>query len=147
MTIRKLTVVLCRLQINIGIIAACAPSLKPLVTKALKLSTYRSRYGYGDRYGDRYGNSRATATIGGGGGGLSHNRRSKFNRDNYALEELGSDSGKQSDEVQFSNRGGNNTASATFYRSTGDSDEMIWSSGPVHRDMKGIVRTTEVIVK
>ncbi|KAK0384401.1 hypothetical protein NLU13_8488 [Sarocladium strictum] len=46
------------LQINLGIIVACAPTLRPLLGRALKLSS-RDRY-YGSYYGNRSGNQRST---------------------------------------------------------------------------------------
>lgn len=130
-----------------GLIAACVPSLKPLVSRALKLSSYQNT-SYNRRYGDQYGGSRNTGlrTI---GGGASHLR--SRHQDEYGMEELESRDGKNSDEIHLG--GGQSTATATFYKgsSVGGSEEgvlepEIQSSSPPHRDAKGIIRTTEVIV-
>lgn len=65
------------------------------------------------------------------------------------MEELGSrDGGKYSDEVQLSGHG-EHTATATFYKaSDGGSEEGIAQARQQHpANIKGIIRTTEVIVK
>ncbi|KAK0387077.1 hypothetical protein NLU13_5390 [Sarocladium strictum] len=125
------------MQLNVGIIAACAPSLKPLVSKALGLSTVDSR-AYGNTYGS-HGPSRDRAVSGGGGG--ASGLRSKT-RDHYELHDL--------DEEEESRRArGHTDTTVTFYKSnsTGErsgSEEMIL--GQQQRGMKGIVMTTEVVV-
>jgi hypothetical protein len=53
------------LQLNIGIIAACAPSLRPLVKNILRLKSLTPGYGYSD-YGQRQRGVRLS-TIGGTG--------------------------------------------------------------------------------
>lgn len=116
-------------------IAACAPSLKPLVSKALKLSEYATHANTGSHFGSQF---------------ASRSRTRPWN-DQYALEELQScDEGKRSDEVRMTDRAPNYSASAAFYNAeenSSHSDEMI---RPQKNDLKNggrnIVMTTEVIV-
>lgn len=151
------------LQLNIGIIAACAPSLKPLVSRVLKLSDYYPTSA--SHYGSRTRGTVGLQTIGGtgGGGGPSSARRSKH-PDQYELQDLrnSDDEAKQSsEEVDFGGLGkkGHSSATATFYKgseSEGDrsgSEEMILGARqgqqgpPAAPNHGGIMRTTEVIVK
>lgn len=72
-------------------------------------------------------------------------------RDEYGLEELDSNDGQNSDELQF-NRKGHTSATATFYTPhvvDGDrsgSEDMIVSDRPRPRDKFAIVKTTEVTI-
>jgi|SRR5687767_8643352 hypothetical protein len=120
------------MQLNVGIIAACAPSLKPLVSKALGLSTADSR-----AYGNTYGSHGPGRNVAGGVSGL----RSKP-RDHYELHDI-------DENVNRSKRGHTDTT-VTFYKGTSEgersgSEEMILGEQPP--GFKGIVRTTEVVVK
>lgn len=119
------------LQVNTGIIAACVPSLKPLVSKALKLSDYSNSYsrrnGYNTRYGSRY---------------ASQTRSSNWN-DPYALEELHSNEDSNSGAAVQSNAAGH-SATATFYKS--GSEERILDGEASNKPQKGIVMTTEINV-
>ena len=116
-----------------GIIAACIPTLKPLVGKALKLTDYtNSRQNYGSHYASHYGNQ-------------SHSRS---RRDQYALEELGSTDGdKRSDEIQFRSKAAPySTTITTSENNAAQSDEMISGLQSHRPDGKGIFVRTEVIV-
>ncbi|KAJ5921108.1 hypothetical protein N7466_009434 [Penicillium verhagenii] len=138
-------------QFNVGILAACIPSLKPLVSRVLKLSEYsnsyprtRSRNVYGSRSRSR---SRRVPTNTGGSlptvGGTGGNRIWSMHRgDQYALEELGSrDSGERAHDHDL-----NGEYSATI----GFDDE--WPlAGEIQQQQidggkDGIIKTTEVIV-
>ncbi|KAF9889690.1 hypothetical protein FE257_006996 [Aspergillus nanangensis] len=85
-------------QFNTGIIAACVPSLRPLVGKVLKLSEYtesRSRGVYGSGAADRWPSSRNSRRL-----------WSAHRGDQYALEELHSSdrsTRKDSNEAQSNN--------------------------------------------
>lgn len=117
------------LQVNIGMIAACVPSLKPLVSKALKLSDYTNsnsrRYeNHSSRHGSRYaGQSRST----------------EWN-DPYALEELHSNEDENGSNVVRSNPTGHNST-ATFYQS--GSEEMILNNRDSNNVPQEILMTTE----
>lgn len=136
------------MQLNVGIIAACASSLKPLVSKALGLSDNNS-YGYGTGgYGS--GAQGHLRTIGGTGASAL---RSKH-RDHYELQDLDDDLGdnrarRQHFEGATASGGrGHTDTSATFYKTDGErsgSEEMILGDHP--NAQKGIMMTTEVIVK
>ena len=120
-----------------GIIAACIPTLKPLVGKALKLTDFsNSRQNYGSRYASHYGSHY---------GNQSHSRS---RRDQYALEELGSTDGdKRSDEIQFRSKAAPySTTITTSENNAAQSDEMISGLQSQRQDMKGIFVRTEVIV-
>lgn len=139
-------------------IAACAPSLKPLVSSALKLSGYS--YGTSrtpGNYGGRYGGSNRYASNYSGRITSSRPRPPGW-RDQYGLEELQS-SDRHSDEIQLKGDPGNYSATATFYNvASSGSDENHESRSddradwPRRRDnnadRKGdIMLTTEVIVQ
>jgi hypothetical protein len=124
-------------------IAACAPSLKPLVSKALKLSDYTHSHTR-DTSGNHYASRSRSRSM------PWHNQ--------YALEELGSnEDGKRSDEVQITNGASGYSATATFYNASGSeenhsrSEEMILGGRPPQPDIENgmgdIVLTTEVIVR
>ncbi|KAI6778522.1 uncharacterized protein J7T54_005046 [Emericellopsis cladophorae] len=71
------------LQLNVGIIAACAPSLKPLVKNILRLKSVTPRYGYTNS-GHRSNNS-GVYTVGGGFSG-THGYARQGNRSDHAPE-------------------------------------------------------------
>ncbi|OLN91607.1 hypothetical protein CCHL11_06613 [Colletotrichum chlorophyti] len=133
------------LQLQLGIIAACAPTLRPLVSKMLNLS---SNDGYThDTYGSR---SRQKETD------VRATKRSTMRshlgpqggKDEYELDEQGL---RPDDSDRSLNNGkGETTATASFYKQHSGyemgSEEMILPGGrPVN--FKGIIRTTEVTVK
>jgi hypothetical protein len=120
------------LQVNTGMIAACVPSLKPLVSKALKLSDYtnsnsRQYENHSNRYGSRYAGP----------------SRSREWGDPYALEELHSNEDENGSNVIRSNLTGHG-ATATFYQS--GSEEMILSNQDSNNVSQGILMTTEINV-
>ncbi|KAJ5657800.1 uncharacterized protein N7484_001449 [Penicillium longicatenatum] len=133
-------------QFNVGILAACIPSLKPIVSTVLKLSDYSNSYPpsrniYGTRSRSRRvptNTGGSTHTVGGGGG----NRIWSLHRgDQYALQELGSrDSGDRGHEHHPN---GEYSATITY-------DEPWPLPRDLHQQSKGvedgIVKTTEVIV-
>lgn len=132
--------------------AACIPSLKPLVSKALKLSEYTNSRSHGN-YGSRYPNQ------------FSNRSRSIHWHNQYALQELQSnDDGRQSDEVQLKDASTNYSATVTFYKGSSSpsvsegnhpaGEEIIADDRPPHRGHNnhnnmtgGIIRTTEVILQ
>ncbi|CAM1508822.1 Fc.00g025610.m01.CDS01 [Cosmosporella sp. VM-42] len=142
------------LQLCVGIVAASSPSLKPIVSRALKLSDYsHSRGGFNS---SRTGNTGGLRTIGGGGTGGS-NIRSKH-QDAFELRDLGdSEEAIQQQDKAFDRVGGkgHSSAAATFYKAGGSegersgSEEMILGPGqsPPNNSFKGIMMTREVIVK
>lgn len=118
-------------------IAACAPSLKPLVSKALKLSSYYNSTPYGNR---SYGAHSRRLT----GGGRAPGNVSNFSRNNDF--ELG-DRRLEGDGVAAGETG----VTTTFYKNDSSdggnrsgSEEMILGDGPFKA---GIVRTTEVTIQ
>ena len=158
------------LQLNIGIIAACATSLKPLFSRILRLgSTDRyyntpARYGYGSRSrgtklpGDNNnGENGGTATGTGTGTGTKNMFRGAGPVHEYELETAI----RTSDENLSSGKGETYSTATSFYKhGNGDasSEERILG-GPggrpadvqlpphaVTTDERGIVRTTEVRV-
>ncbi|RMJ24771.1 hypothetical protein PHISP_04358 [Aspergillus sp. HF37] len=141
------------LQVNTGMIAACAPSLKPLANSALKLSGYygtsRTPGTSGRQYGSRYASNSS---------GLRASRpRPAGWRDQYGLEELQS-SDRHSDEIQLKSDEAKYSATATFYNAAGsgsdedrtrsdDHVEVDWRRRRNNGDGKGILLTTEVTVQ
>ena len=137
------------LQLNIGIIAACATSLKPLVSRALGLSTTdrynsNSRYAYGSRSRGTPGTKRPVDAT-----GSRHDRIATIQE--FELEdELGR--GSASRTAVLTNSKGETSSTATSFYKHGSTDgsgseEMILSNSPPQQNFKGILRTTEVIVK
>ncbi|KAJ5966614.1 hypothetical protein N7481_013328 [Penicillium waksmanii] len=106
------------LQFTTGIIAACIPSLKPLVSSVLKLSEYSNSRSQG-LHGSHYRSQRAATgtrgsshTMGGGGG---NHMWSIHRGDQYALQELGSrgsGDASNSDEVRLTQNGDYNVTAA-----------------------------------
>ncbi|KAL0939171.1 uncharacterized protein CTRU02_205781 [Colletotrichum truncatum] len=123
------------LQLNLGIIAACAPSLKPLVGHALKISS-------SDRYhGELYENRRPTGTN------TSMRRRGYRVQDSQRDYEMHDRPFAGSPDAHHAGVG-NSTHSAVYDKggtsvSRSDSEEMIL------RDDKGqgIMRTTEISIQ
>ena len=167
LTLIKLTTFPPSLQLNIGIIAACATSLKPLFSRILRLnSTERyyntpgARYGYGSRSrgnklpGDgKNETGTGTGTHPGGKGG-SKMFRGAGPVHEYELETAIRTSG---DENLSNTKAETYSTATSFYKSDGlsSSEERILG-GPGSRPAvqmpphalttDGIVRTTEVRV-
>ncbi|KAL0934006.1 uncharacterized protein CTRU02_210805 [Colletotrichum truncatum] len=120
------------LQLQTGIVAACAPALKPLVSRMLKLSSYD------DYTHETYGDQSRRTRIGEG------TNQTQGPRDQYELDNLG-----DSDSA-LSNTKGETTTTAEFYKNAtrdgAGSEERILDSGQSH-GLKGIVKTTEVTVR
>ncbi|KAM0326605.1 hypothetical protein ACHAQA_006474 [Verticillium albo-atrum] len=137
------------LQLQLGIIAACAPALKPLVSRFLKLSTtgdYRYPSGRSQPPG-----SIGLQTIGGSGPARRQTMKPSFESDERVSGgsdggSLGGAGSKGQNEVSV--QGG------TFYKHHGEggSEERILEDRPGAAALqrahgKGIMRTTEVIVQ
>ncbi|KAI8270170.1 hypothetical protein K4K58_011571 [Colletotrichum sp. SAR11_239] len=86
------------LQLNLGIIAACAPALKPLVGKALKISSSR-RYNSNNLYENRYPTGR-TGRTGNGQSTLTSLKINiiNYNSDTNRLEPADADDPKPADK-------------------------------------------------
>ncbi|KAJ5986384.1 hypothetical protein N7451_010749 [Penicillium sp. IBT 35674x] len=133
-------------QFNVGILAACIPSLKPIVSRVLKLSEYSNSYPPSRNiYGSR-SRSRRVPNITGGSihtvGASGGNRIWSTHRgDLYALQELGSrDSGERGHE-HHSN--GEYSATATY---DGEWPLSRDNHHQTHAEKEGIVKTTEFII-
>lgn len=118
------------LQVNTGMIAACVPSVKPLVSKALKLSDYTGstsrRYtSHNNRYGSRYASQ----------------SRSAHWPDPYDLQEL------HSNEQEPEEASTNASASATATYHWSSSEERILSEQNGGSMAAGIIKTTEINVQ
>lgn len=142
------------LQLNVGIIAACAPALKPLVGRALKISSSR-HYNSDNLYENRYptGRSGRTSNITTGTARRQgYREQGSQGAPDYELED-----GPFSPSPEFYRttiKGGNNTpAAVAVYQkknSFGDrsgSEELILETGHGFGDSKGIMRTTEVHIQ
>ncbi|KAF7545303.1 hypothetical protein G7Z17_g9269 [Cylindrodendrum hubeiense] len=125
------------LQLNLGMIAACAPSLKPLVSRALKLSSYYNSTPYGNR---SYGAHSRRMT----GGERIPGNVSNFSRNNDF--ELGDR------RLEGESGGAGDTGVTTTFYKNGSADgenrsgseEMILGDNTFKA---GIVRTTEVSIE
>ncbi|KAK0613518.1 hypothetical protein B0T14DRAFT_485277 [Immersiella caudata] len=112
------------LQQNVGVVAACAPALRPLVGRWLKLSDSTKEYGsYGSHSNKR---TRGTNKADGGEGGFemdsSANRTPRFSTSRY----------------NATVKGGTSPSS---------SEERIMGSGWKAQDMSGgVMKTTEVYI-
>ncbi|KAI0134226.1 hypothetical protein BJ170DRAFT_690509 [Xylariales sp. AK1849] len=136
------------MQLQVGIIAACCPTLKPLFRRILMLSSgdKYNQYNYHGR--SRQQNQSGLATIGG-----ANKQRSRLGKNEYELEERGV-AGDQS-EGSLRNTTGESTsiATSTFYKQDGESgsEERILPHatglGFSRGSFKGIMKTTEVTVK
>ena len=121
------------MQLNIGIIAATIPTLKPLLKKA-GLSTSENRY---NQFDD---NGRFNATIGsGGGGGI---RSGGPNEPGYELDyEMAKDT-RSLDAYRSEEHG----RAAEIYSGRAGSEEAILCRTRGGGEAKGITCTTEVFV-
>ncbi|TEA21671.1 hypothetical protein C8034_v004592 [Colletotrichum sidae] len=132
------------LQLQLGIIAASAPALKPLVSKMLRLTSYDdyTREVYGSH-------SHVNATIGG------TRRHTMPDRNPDGLEH-GMNTYELSSEVALDGGSplspdkGKTTTTAEFYKqnpSEGAGSEESILQGDRRESVKGIMKTTEVTVK
>lgn len=148
MTKRFASVVLTRgcvgsLQLNVGIIAACAPTLKPVLGKVLMLPTYGQNSNYNDI--SRTGRAARTADR---SGGVSLNRASKIDTD---FEMQRPPFPKANESYRTSIKGGKDLIAAhSVYRSAGaddrsESEEYILQ-GTTKERKNGIVMTTEITI-
>jgi hypothetical protein len=160
------------LQLQLGIIAACATSLKPLFSRILKLNTTDRYYGTpGARYGYGSRSNRLTGARGGGGYGAGTGNRTNntgtgtdnADKQEYELETAARGS---ADDGNLSNGKGETYSTATSFYKHGSaegsgSEEMILGAPPgtvrltppphaktisAEAAARGIVRTTEVRV-
>lgn len=129
------------LQLNLGIIAACAPTLKPLVGHALKLSS-RDKY-----YGEYYGNNQSHQSRQSRGTALRSARMSRPDHtfDDMEFELSNRPYGNKSNRLETTVEGGADS-DGIFEKgqqlSRSDSEERILQGDP-----KGIVRTTEIEIR
>ncbi|KAJ5552476.1 hypothetical protein N7494_001854 [Penicillium frequentans] len=139
-------------QFNVGILAACIPSLKPIVSRVLKLSEYSNSYPPSRNiYGSRSRSRRVPKNTGGSIhtlGGSSGNRIWSTHRgDLYALQELGSrDSGERGHEYHPN---GEYSATAAYdgeWPLSGDKHQQNNGEKEGIEGIEGIVKTTEVII-
>ncbi|TQN71843.1 Satratoxin biosynthesis SC1 cluster protein 4 [Colletotrichum shisoi] len=146
------------LQLNVGIIAACAPAIKPLVGRALKISS-SSRYKSDNLYENRYPTGRSgrtgrTVHIAATAKRQGYREQGSQGAPDYELEE-----GPFSNSAEFyraSIKGGgtanHRAAAVAVYgnkNSFGDrsgSEEMILDADGKLGEGRGIMRTTEVHV-
>ena len=118
-----------RIEMNVGIIAACLPTLKPLAANFFgAVSALTS----GERYGSRYGNAHSRPHV--SNGYLKQPERS--GNQSYAMGDMKADNTPTGTVSPFDE--GFTDSSARRGSSAGDSDESILRHG------KGIMRTTEV---
>ncbi|KAH6655668.1 hypothetical protein BKA67DRAFT_690438 [Truncatella angustata] len=137
------------LQLQVGIIAACAPSLGPLFFRARGMSTARNYTNSGSRRNNT-GNNNGLVTIGG-----TNESRSKRGRGSIELTDHIPVDQKSSELSLAMTKGENKSAvtSSSFYRHSdteSGSEERILPSQtpPKPRDnLGGILRTREIIVQ
>ncbi|KAL2168161.1 hypothetical protein VTG60DRAFT_329 [Thermothelomyces hinnuleus] len=153
------------LQLQLGIIAACATSLKPLFSRILKLSTSDQYYGTpGGQYGytSRSRGRRLTGKFQGNGTSTGTGTGTNKGAPGVVVDSYELHTGfRGSPDENLANPGGETYSTATsFYKQASDgsgSEEMILGtttgatapSPPPHAittDERGIMRTTEVRV-
>ncbi|KAK4236380.1 hypothetical protein C8A03DRAFT_16974 [Achaetomium macrosporum] len=152
------------LQLNIGMIAACATSLKPLFKRILRLGS-TDRYNTPAQYGSRYGygmRSRGTRVTG-LGKGTDTGRRQQDGAFQGTINEYELENGmRMSGDENLSNGKGETYSTATsFYKhgsadGSGSEERILGAPGampqpPPHaittdEGVRGIVMTTEVKV-
>ncbi|WYZ44851.1 hypothetical protein EsH8_VIII_000167 [Colletotrichum jinshuiense] len=140
------------LQLNLGIIAACAPAIKPLVGRALKISSSR-HYNSDNLYENRYPTGRTGRT----GNVTSNARRQGYREQGSQCApdfELEDGPFSRSDEMcRTSIKGGNHPAAVAVYEkdtsfgARSGSEELILDNDFKYGDTKGIMRTTEVHIQ
>lgn len=120
------------LQFNLGIIVACAPTLRPLLGRALKLSS-RDKY-YGGYYGNRSGT-----------GAISNRRSTRQRTGTFPEDEFEMDSNvtfNKTGQIKTTIHGG----TTTVYEKSGNrsgSEEMILQG----TEPGGILKTTQINVR
>ena len=127
------------LQINVGIIAACLPTLRPLVSGVLNLSSRGTSNGYLSNPNSKYGAASRNA-------GIMSTHRTRSNgwvkttsqEDDYELNERFDNGGR--DEYGHQNR---TNIDVGIGGSRSGSEEMIIQGG---EKQKGIVATTVITV-
>jgi hypothetical protein len=151
------------MQVNIGIIAACAPTLRPLFSGLLHLASESGRSRY-PASGNKYGPSRnsvgvyGTSTIGGGrlgggGGGSSGHRASKAGwvkagsrNDEFELMDESKESGVLDEYERDRRRWGQNSTNVGA-GGWGREDMILGRDSPDDLTKNGgILRTTVVTV-
>ncbi|KZL72539.1 integral membrane protein [Colletotrichum incanum] len=140
------------LQLNLGIIAACAPAIKPLIGRALKITSSR-RYNSDNLYENRYPTGRTGRTV-----NITANAKRQGYREqgsqgapDFELEERAFS--QSAEYYRTSIKGGNHPAAVAVYQKNsgfGDrsgSEEMILDADNKFGENRGIMRTTEVHVQ
>ncbi|KAF9874227.1 integral membrane protein [Colletotrichum karsti] len=132
------------LQIQFGIIAACAPTLRPLVSRILRLTSYDD---YTNEYGSR-SQMNGTAARAKHRNTMRSGMGPRVVRDQYELDERGIGDGDSDTTLPAAK--GETVATAEFYKEqTGErsgSEEFILQGGTRDK-FRGIMKTTEVTVK
>lgn len=136
------------LQLQLGIIAGCAPALKPLFGRLLGTSNASKGKYYGQSSRSRHNMDPGLRTIGGSGAPRSANRTKNGGADYmYELDEQSLDGSASS---QSAGKAGHNTTieGGVFYKNREGSQDRILEDGrlPAH-PANGVMMTTEVIVK
>ncbi|OHW98042.1 integral membrane protein [Colletotrichum incanum] len=134
------------LQIQFGIIAACAPALRPLLARILRLTSHDGYKNDGDSPSQKNG----TAVRGKCRRTMRSGTGPRFNRDHqYELNERAF--GDQDSDRAFTNLGVTKVATAAFYRyynsdkRSGSEERILQDDRPVAAT--GILKTIEVTVK
>ncbi|KAK1990895.1 hypothetical protein LX36DRAFT_663814 [Colletotrichum falcatum] len=141
------------LQLNLGIIAACAPSLKPLVGRALKLNSSRF-YNNDNLYENRYptGRTGRTVTITAAAKRQGYREQSSQSGPDFELEDgnFSQAAGSRQASVKSKSRPG---GAVSVYQKKNSldqrsgSEEMILDSDSRAAGGRGIMRTTEVHIE
>ncbi|KAK2026376.1 hypothetical protein LX32DRAFT_665358 [Colletotrichum zoysiae] len=140
------------LQLNLGIIAACAPSLKPLVGRALKLNS--SHLYHENLYENRYptGRTGRTVIITATAKRQGYREQSSQSAPDFELEE-GTFSHNADYRRQPSVKGKSRPGAAAVYQKKtsledrSGSEELILDTDSRTAGSKGIMRTTEVHIE
>jgi hypothetical protein len=124
------------LQFNLGIIVACAPTLRPLLGRALKLSTADKSYGNNYYASGRSGNGQRRSTV---------PRKTDYESGGYELDEGSNGPFDKVSQIKTTVRGGD----ITIYDKSADdrsgSEEIILQTNEVRGG--GILRTTQIEVR
>ncbi|KAK2015888.1 hypothetical protein LZ32DRAFT_601821 [Colletotrichum eremochloae] len=140
------------LQLNLGIIAACAPSLKPLIGRALKITSSR-RYNSDNLYENRYptGRTGRTVTITANAKRQGYREQSSQSAPDF---ELGVGTFSKSAEYRRTTaKGESRSGAVSVYQKKNSmddrsgSEEMILDSDSRSAGSRGIMRTTEVHIE
>ncbi|GKT85827.1 integral membrane protein [Colletotrichum tofieldiae] len=140
------------LQLNLGLIAACAPAIKPLIGRALKITSSR-RYNSDNLYENRYptGRTGRTVNITATAKRQGYREQGSQGAPDFELEERAFS--QSAEYYRTSIKGGNHPAAVAVYQknnSFGDragSEEMILDVDNKFGESRGIMRTTEVHVQ